>query len=49
MNAKLFKIFALFAVIVLVASVAEAHKKFYSQPQYQEPIGERCVCDCGKS
>lgn len=37
-----------FAFILIVASVAEAHKKFYGGSQYQEPQHERCVCDCGK-
>lgn len=45
MNAKI--LIALFAMIVVVASVAEAHKRFHSQPQFGEQH-ERCVCDCAR-
>lgn len=45
---KSFKLIAFLAMLVMVVSLAEAHKKFYNQqPLYQESH-ERCVCDCGR-
>lgn len=43
------QILALLAIVVAVASLAEAHKKFYNaQPIYHEPQHERCICDCAQ-
>lgn len=46
MNSKSFNSILIASLaLLLVFGLAEAHKKFYSAPQFEGP--DRCVCDCG--